>query len=364
MKKSHFKKIAGSLTLVFSATFVAACTPPLPPELQAQLADSSINCGSAPITVSGSPSLTPILDLWSFEYQGLCPEAGARLLMPEEETLADVVISDSIEAPANCVPTLSIPMLVTAVSIVTSLQGLDGTVLDPNTLSKIINGEITSWSDPEIVAINPQFEVIDLPVQLATVIAQADAVSIDAWLSRLAPDAWAGFPDSFTITETFDETNPPSQIYEDGGIVFAPFSFTVLNGLQSAYILSDPELEAVPAAIDNIKSAGTQLSYSSVESPLETVLDPEKTPLPPEGFNEVVPPWQAIGVEYAHVCEGGSELDSQAFLRYGLRSSSQGVLSDFGYSELPVEVRGAALELVSRGLPSPSPIDPETAVTP
>jgi phosphate transport system substrate-binding protein len=362
--KNHFKKIVASFTLVFSATFVAACTPPLPPELQAQLADSSINCGSAPISVSGPPSLAPILDLWSFEYQGLCPDAGATVLMPEDETPADLVMSDSIEAPANCVPSLSVPMVVTAVSIVTSLQGLDGIVLDPNTLSKMINGEITSWSDPEVVAINQQFEVIDLPVQLATVISRADAESIDAWLSRLAPDTWAGFPDTFTITETFDETNPPSQIYEDGGIAFLPFSFTVANGLQSAYVLYDSELEAVPAAIDNITSAATQLSYSAIESPLEVVLDPEKTPLPPAGFNEVVPPWQAIGVQYGHICEGGSELDSQAFLRYGLRTSSQGALPDFGYSELPVEVRGAALELVSRGLPSPSPIEPDTAATP
>lgn len=46
------RNIFSSLTVVMVASTIAACTPPLPPELQAQLADNSINCGSAPVTVS------------------------------------------------------------------------------------------------------------------------------------------------------------------------------------------------------------------------------------------------------------------------------------------------------------------------
>jgi ABC-type phosphate transport system substrate-binding protein len=360
----RFRGIFASLTSVLVATTVAACTPPLPPELQAQLADNSINCGSGPVTVSGSMDITPVLEQWSMDYLDICSNAGATVAMQGDGTAADVVITNSIAAPANCEPALTIPIIVGATTIVTSLQGLDGMIVDPATLSGIINGEITSWADPKIVEINPQFEPIELPVTLATTIAKTDADSIDAWLTRLAPDSWAGFPDSFTFTETFDSSNPPSQIYEDGGIVFAPFSFASLNGLQTALMKVEADIEAVPSAAENIASAASQLGFGSVESPLEASIDASKEPLPVPGFDVALTPWQAVVVQYGHVCKGALELDSQAFVRYGLRSSSQAILVNYGYFELPIEVRGAALELVSRGLPSPSPLEPDTAATP
>jgi ABC-type phosphate transport system substrate-binding protein len=360
----RFRNIVSSLTLAAITATVAACTPPLPPELQAQLADNSINCGSSPISVSGSMDITPILEQWSMDYLDICPNAGATVAMQGDGTAADFVISNSIAAPVNCEPSLTIPIFVGGTSIVTSLQGLDGMILDPATLSGIINGEITSWSDPQIVAINPQFEPIELPVQLATTITKSDAESIDAWLTRLAPDVWAGFPDSFTFTETFDVNTLPPQVYEDGGIVFAPFTFASLNGLQTALLKVATDVDAVPSYAENIASAASQLGFSSVQSPFEVTIDNSKEPLPVPGFDVALTPWQAVVVQYGHVCKGALELDSQAFVRYGLRSSSQGVLSNYGYLELPIEVRGAALELVSRGLPSPSPLEPETAATP
>jgi hypothetical protein len=134
--------------------------------------------------------------------------------------------------------------------------------------------------------------------------------------------------------------------------------------LQSALVKVDPALEAVPSFVENIASGVTQLSIRSLESPLEAVVDPNKKPLPAPGFEDALAPWQALVVSYAHVCKGESELDSKAFLRFGLRSSSQSSLPNYGLFDLPIEVRGAAVDLVSRGLPSPSPIEPDTAATP
>jgi phosphate transport system substrate-binding protein len=343
---------------------LSGCTPPLPPELQAQLADNSINCGSAPVTVSGSPSIAPILEQWSSEYLGLCPSAGATLSEVADGTTADVVISDSITVPANCEAALTAPIFVGGVSIATSLLGLDGIVLSPETLSGIVNGDITSWSDPKIIEINPQFEPIELPVQLSTVIAKSDADALDAWMSRVAPDSWKGFPDSFTFTESFDEVNLPTQLYEDGGIVFVPSNFAISNSLTSALLITEAGVEPVPSLAENIASAASQLSVSSNQSPLEVAIDPNKKPLPVPGFDVALTPWQGIVTHFAHVCKGGSELDSKAFLRFGLRSSSQSTLASYGFVELPLEVRGAVVNLVSRGLPSPSPLEPDTAATP
>lgn len=358
------RNIFSSLTVVMVASTIAACTPPLPPELQAQLADNSINCGSAPVTVSSPPSITPILEQWSSDYLSLCPDASATFSTEGDGMAADVAVTNSITPPANCESTSTLPIFVGAVSIALSLQGLDGMILDATTLSGIINGEITSWSDPKIVEINPQFDPIDLPVNLGTVVSKSDADAIDAWMARLAPDTWKGFPSTFTFTETFDETNPPTQIYEDGGISFVPFSFATMSGIQSALIKVDSAIDAVPGSLENIASAASQLSANSSESPLETVLDASKTPLPVPGFDVALDPYQAIVVNYAHICSGGSELDAKAFIRYGMRTSSQAVLVNYGYFEVPTDVRGVALELVSRGLPSPSPLEPDTAVTP
>jgi ABC-type phosphate transport system substrate-binding protein len=360
MKKSRVASL-----LIAVCMGVAACNPPLSPELQAALADNSINCGSTPISVSAPAAISPAIDQWSVEYTDLCPAAGISSIVQDEATPTDIVLTSSPDAPSTCTSYLTVPVMASATVLAISLQGLDGLILDPEALSKIVNGEITSWDDPSIVALNPQFEAVSLPVKLSTTIPRPDAEAIDSWLTRIAPQTWAGWPTSFTITDQkFDENNPPQQLYEDGGLSFVPFWFASNNSLQSIQLKVDPNSDAVPSSLDYVTSGVSQITIESQSSPAVAKIDATRVPLPLEGFDKPLAPWQAIIPEYAHACEGGSEADVRSFLRFMLRSNSQASLSNYAFFGLPPEARGSVISLVSKGLPSPSPIAVDPSATP
>ena len=351
--------------LLLAGIGITACNPPLPPELQAELADRNINCGSAPVSVYAPASLAPIFDQWSFEYTELCPASGVSEIVQDETVQTDLVLSTSSEAPSSCNSYLTVPVMANATVLAISLQGLDGLILDPEAFAKILNGEITSWDDPSIVALNPQFEAISIPVNLSTTISKADAEAIDSWLSRVAPDSWSGWPTSFSITDQgFDENNPPLQIFEDGGLSFVPFSFASINSLQSIQLKVESNSDAVPSSLDNVASGVSQLTLESKSSPAISTLDASREPLPVEGFDVPLAPWQAIVPVYVHSCEGGSESDVRSLIRFMLRTNSQSSLVNYAFFGIPAEMRGSVIELVSQGLPTPVPIEPETAATP
>jgi ABC-type phosphate transport system substrate-binding protein len=361
----NLKSSAFGILLAIAVIPLSACNPPLPPELQAQLADNSINCGSAPVTVAAPGSLTPFLEYSSFEYSEFCPAAGTATIAQDASSPADIFLTASPVAPTSCESYLSVPMMTNGATIVTSLFGLDGLIFDPITFSEVINGAVSSWSDPKIIALNPQFEPIDLPIIVSTKISKADAESIDSWLSRVAPDSWTGWPAGFEITDTeFDPNNLPPELTQDGGLVFAPFWYVIQNSLQTVQMKVDPNLDAVPSAGDNIASGASQLVLDSDVDPAVVKVDSAREPLPIPGYDVALAPWQALTPYYAHACVGAAEQDTKSFLRYLLRSSTQSSLPDFGYYGIPDEMRGKAIEMVSQGLPSPSPIAPDTAATP
>jgi len=359
------KKPLAAILLVAAGMGVSACNPPLPPELQVELADNSINCGSAPVTISGPTALSPVLDQWGFEYTELCPAAGLSTIIDDQTTQTDLVLSSSAEAPPTCNSYLTVPVVAGATVLAVSLQGLDGLILDPQAFAKIVNGEITSWDDPTIVALNPQFEPVSLPVNLSTTISKADAEAIDSWMNRVAPDSWIGWPASFSITDQpFDENNPPQQLYEDGGLSFVPFWFASNNSLQTIQMKVDPNSDAIPSSMEAVASGVSQLTLESKVSPAIAKIDASREPLPVEGFDKPLAPWQAIDAEYIHACEGGSEADVRSAIRFMLRSKSQSTLANYAFFGIPIEMRGLVIELVSQGLPSPVPIEPDTAATP
>ena len=143
-----------------------------------------------------------------------------------------------------------------------------------------------------------------------------------------------------------------------------PYSFSLNNGLQNAAITSSQEAESTAISVESIYSAITQIEASATSSSLVLTLDSSKSPLPAPGETVAPQPWQAIYPIYQHLCTGGNEVDIRSFARFSMRSDAQGYLSIYNLQSLSSDVRGKALDLVSQGLPSPSPIEPDTAATP
>lgn len=357
------KLLATGSVLLTVVLGTSACTPDMPPELLAQLADSSINCGTADVTAYAPGAITNVINQWGSDYSALC--AGATVTVSDQPGPANIEYTDGSTPPADCPTFLTIPVAVDGAAIASTVAGVDGIIVDPATLSKIINGEITSWADPAIAALNSGLALPDEPVVLSTTVAKPVAEALDSWLKRVDPKNWKGFPSSFTITESFDATNVGPEITSEGGLGFVPFSYVTTNGLQSLAIKSAKDQDAVPTNLESIYSALTQLTASGSASPLVPVLDPGMAPIPPDGSNTAPAPWQAIFPIYEHLCSGGNENDIRSFARYSMRTDAQGFLATFNLQGLPLSVRGTALEMVSKGLPSPSLIgDPSASPTP
>ncbi|MFM2277092.1 MAG: hypothetical protein RIT12_488, partial [Actinomycetota bacterium] len=121
----------------------------------------------------------------------------------------------------------------------------------------------------------------------------------------------------------------------------------------------DEELqEAIVANPDlaGIQSATTQWKYSESDAGVAVVLDPSVEPTPAEGSDIIDNPYQAIYPVNFYLC-GEDQLSTRAVGRFMLRLDSQGSLGGSYYAPLPEAIRIASLMRISKGLPTPTPVE-------
>ena len=332
----------------------AACTPAMPPELVAQLADSTINCGSAGIAVHASGDTNNVVNQWGSDYSNTC--AGATVTVTDQPGVANIEFTDSATAPLVCNAFLSLPVAIDGAAIATTVGGVDGIIVDAPLLSKILNGAITTWSHPAIAALNPNLTLPNEAILLDKSVSKAVANSIDSWMKHLDPQNWKGIPSDFTVTDNFDTVNIAPELTTEGGIGLVPFSYLTSAGLQSMAVQVAKGQDPVATNLNSIYAGLTQLTMPVSNPPFLPILDPNKKALPADGATTADAPWQALFPIYEHLCTGGSETDIRSFARYSMRTDAQGFLATFNLSALPLDIRGTLLAVVSRGLPSPSMI--------
>jgi hypothetical protein len=107
-----------------------------------------------------------------------------------------------------------------------------------------------------------------------------------------------------------------------------------------------------------ILSAKTQLVSSLEGSELTVFLDPSIEPTAEAGLNEAVPPYQAIYPFKMALCGEDTTLKRTA-ARFLLRQDSQGVIATSALMPLPETIRIEAIQIVTVGLPVPTPVATE-----
>lgn len=90
----------------------------------------------------------------------------------------------------------NLPVYISPVAVVFNVEGVDELNLDPTTLAKIFKGEITSWDDEAIAALN---DGVELPAENITVVHRSDesgtTENFTDYLFETAPDVWDAEPD-------------------------------------------------------------------------------------------------------------------------------------------------------------------------
>lgn len=99
---------------------------------------------------------------------------------------------------AGCVPDtgyIQVPAYISPIAVIFNVEGVDELNLDAATIAKIFKGEITSWDDPAIAALN---EGTTFPSAAITAVHRSDdsgtTKNFADYLSKVAPEVWDAEP--------------------------------------------------------------------------------------------------------------------------------------------------------------------------
>ena len=349
-----FQKPIISLLTIPALTFaITACTPPMPPDVLAAVAEQEVICAEGQLNIALDEFNIPIIQSINDLYLSSCPDLTINLT--SDAATADIVISDgSADGIAVCPnPTAQVPVMVESTGIAFNLAGVSSLVLDAPTIDKIYKGEITDWADPAIVELNPEFELTSTPITTIGLNKKttSDLVFVE-WMNRLGATgfqnvATTDFETSLELVEALALT--------DGTISIMPGSIMSENALSGISIKT--EAGNVAYDLTSITAASTQ-AISEINGDIVTVsLDPNKEVSAEAGNDDLTLPWQAISWVNLAICKADTaDLKNSATARFFLRQDAQGQLSVYGFGALDESLRLSSAGIVGKNLPLPSEI--------
>ena len=352
MRKSN-KSFISILSVSALSILISACTPPMPPDVLAAVAEQQVTCAEGQLNIALDEFNIPVIQSINDLYLSSCPDLTINLI--NDAATADIVISDGspdgITICAN--PVAQVPVMVESTGVAFNLAGVSGIVLDAQTIGKIYKGEITDWADPAIVALNPEFELTSTPITtLGLNKKTASDQAFVEWMDRLGV---TGFQNVATTAFETSLELVDALALTDGAISIMPGSIMSENALSGISIKTEDG--DVTYDLTSITSASTQ-AMSEINGDIITVsLDPNKPVSAEAGSDELTLPWQAISWVNLAICKADkTDLKNSATARFFLRQDAQGQLSVLGYGALDESLRLTSAGIVGKNLPLPSEI--------
>lgn len=335
------------------ALSLTACDPPMPASLLVEIAEQTVQCETGDVSVAVPTAAQDLGPIWQDAMIASCSDMSFSQVAFNQE--ADILLSS--DGAELCTPFARAPFSVDAAVFAVNVADGAQVNLDAATIAGILDGSITDWSDAGIAAINPDYELPATAIKLVKQASAADIQAITEWMKTLGQDIPAG---AFTATSVDPQTTLAD--LGDGAIALVPHSEALLFGSIMANVVvgSDVYADAVVPGIDTISSAATQWVISSDESSVSVKLDPTIAPTPPEGSDEAPLPYQAIYPIQLRLC-GEDNLLSRTVARFFLRQDQQGVLATSTMIPLNEDLRLAAIEVIAKGMPTPTPVATEPA---
>ncbi|GAA3325999.1 phosphate ABC transporter substrate-binding protein PstS [Paeniglutamicibacter sulfureus] len=205
----------GSIASVLGLTLLlAGCGSDYPlGEAQKEAAQRNPSTMSGTLTGGGSTAQNSAMNAWTNGFAFLHPRvqvqyasvgsgagragllAGATQFAGSDAFLKEEEVAKSQEA---CGPqgAINIPAYISPISIAFNLPGIKELNFDAQTIAGIFAGNITSWQDPAIKALNPDVALPDIPM---TEVARSDdsgtTENFTEYLHAAAPEQWPHEPD-------------------------------------------------------------------------------------------------------------------------------------------------------------------------
>lgn len=132
---------------------------------------------------------------------------GAVTFATSDSYISDEELAFGFAPCATGTDALSLPVYISPIALAFNIDGIESLNLDATTIAHIFKGDIATWNDPAIGALNPG---VDLPATAITVVYRSDdsgtTKNFAAYLHANAPEVWADdpadkFPFSFAGAE-------------------------------------------------------------------------------------------------------------------------------------------------------------------
>jgi hypothetical protein len=337
-------KKASTISFVILTLALMGCTPPMPPEVKAAIADKYVTCVDGPLSVSAHPDNAEILSLWVDSYSANCKNSQVQVL--EFGAPVDVVIAGRFEPTAFCAADIKIPVGLDGVVATATVEGIENIVFSPELLNRVLLGQVATWQDPELAALNPEIVFPDVPLQVAPSGSVSEVEALNAWMAQETGGTWQ--PIAPSPERNIDELMTERSV---GITNLANATFNALSVIEMQLPESEESLYPEAAGVD---SAATQMVLSESGAEYVATIDPTLEPIASEGTDDAATPWQGVAQTSLTICQGPNQLASKAFAKYVLRLDSQGEFVASGHNQVSEQIRQQLLEIVSVGLPEPS----------
>lgn len=358
VKKNHTAAISATVAAV-SVLALAACTPsneaPGPVGSESASGDAIETTLSGTLNGAGASSQESAMEVWRATFQSTQPgltinydpvgSGGGRTQFLEGAVAwagsDSVLAEEEYEAAlAVCGPegAINLPVYISPIAAVFNLEGIDSLNLDAATLALIFDGQITTWNDPAIAALN---EGVALPELAITTVHRGDesgtTKNFTDYLAKAAPEAWpheasGDWPNA--VGESGQGTSGLMQIVNDtaGAIGYADASKVGSLGTVAVKVGEDfasPSAEGAAIAL-----ASSELRTGNGDADLAYAIDRTTT---------ASGAYPLMLVSYAIVCQHYEDSQVRAnvtgFLSYVASSEGQAdAAAAAGSAPLPAEL--------------------------
>jgi phosphate transport system substrate-binding protein len=252
--------------------------------------------------------------------------------------------SETSKVPAGKT-VLYFPVQIGPIAIAYNLPGVTGLKLNAAVLASIFQGEIKTWNDPAIKALNPS---ASLPSTAITLEVRSDGSGTTANFSQYLVDAagsaWKlGTGSTIKFPSTAHANNGGSAVAAGvknttGSIGYVDFSTATASSLSAASILNSagsyvaPSTAAATAAASHV-TPKANLTFSTADEP---------------GATSYPITYQSWDLVYAEQPNATDVSLLKAYLGYLLGSTGQGLLSSINLAALPSSIDAAAVAQLSK----------------
>lgn len=318
------KKLVATGLAIAVTLGLAACDPPMPPELLAAQAEKTVTCVDGDLKVATPDLIGDVVDSWSSSISDAC-KAMTLTKVGSTDATAQAVVSLDGAVPADCKPFGTFPFAIDGGVVAYVLSAAPNLNLTPQNVQDIFSGKVTNWADPSLKAANPDADLPSLPIHIVGAPAKPALDALTSWFKKLGV---AFAPTKVTVAGVDDGAALATMA--DGDITITSYSNALYAFSTVAAIQGDKGLAVADALGMQNGADASYVPASETDAP---------------GYGATYPIQIAL-------C-GADNKVARAVTRYLLRQDAQGALGSAIIAPLPDSLRVSTIALVEKGLPKP-----------